>query len=121
MFARSGGRVPSRVSIEHHAEGNREMSVVLYAEFTAKEGSEARVCELLRDLGSRVRNEPGNVTFASHTLVEQPRRFFVYEVYADADAFDAHLRAPHGGVFNAALSDLIEEEHSILTFLNPLD
>ncbi len=97
------------------------MSVVLYAEFTAKEGSASRVCDLLVDLGRKVRNEPGNVTFASHTLVDQPRKFFVYEVYADRDAFDAHLNASHGEVFNAALNDLIEEEHSILTFLEPLD
>ncbi len=97
------------------------MSVVLYAEFTAKEGSAGRVRELLVDLGREVRNEPGNVTFTSHTLVEQPRRFFVYEVYADRDAFDAHQAASHGEVFNAALNDLIEEEQSILTFLEPLD
>ncbi len=97
------------------------MSVVLYAEFTAKKGCAGRVRELLVDLGRQVRDEPGNVTFASHSLVEHPSRFFVHEVYADAGAFDSHLNASHGAVFNTALDELIEEEHSMLTFLDPLD
>ncbi len=97
------------------------MPVVLYAEFTAQNGAEGRVRELLVELGRQVRDEPGCVTFASHTLVDQPRKFFVYEVYADAAAFEAHLGAPYGAVFNASLNELIEEDHSLLTFLTPLD
>ncbi|GAB2962651.1 hypothetical protein GCM10027075_73040 [Streptomyces heilongjiangensis] len=41
-------------------------------------------------------------------------------MYRDEDAFQAHLDAPYGGPFNAALAPLIEEDASVLTFLDPL-
>ena len=59
----------------------------LYAEFTARPGHEDEVERLVAGLAEQVRQEPGNVTFIAHRLVEDPRAFFVYEEYADADAF----------------------------------
>ena len=49
-----------------------------------------------------------------------PDKFFVYEVYADEDAFAAHIAAPYGAPFNARLNELIVEPHSLLTFLTPI-
>ena len=40
--------------------------------------------------------EEGNIVFEAHRLVDDPDRFFVYEVYRDEDAFQAHLHAPAG-------------------------
>ncbi len=96
------------------------MPKVLYAEFTAHPGSEARVAELLAGLAADVRREPGNVVFDAYQVAGEPTRFFVYEVYADEDAFAAHIAAPYGAVFNTALNDLIVEPHSLLTFLEPV-
>ena len=95
------------------------MTVALYAEFTARPGAEDAVADLVRDLTVRVREEPGNVTFDPATLREAPRRWFVYEVYRDAAAFDAHISADYGAVFNSALGPLIEEDGSQLTWLSP--
>ena len=97
------------------------MPVVLYAEFTALPGQEATVADLIVELGRDVRTEAGNVVFRSHTERDNPAKFFVYEEYVDEDAFRAHIAAPYGAVFNAKLGDLIVEEHSILTFVRPLD
>ena len=97
------------------------MPVVLYAEFTAKPGEESVVADLIVGLGRDVRAEAGNVVFRSHTQAANPAKFFVYEEYVDKAAFQAHIAAPYGAVFNAKLNDLIEEEHSMLTFLTPLD
>lgn len=36
------------------------------------------------------------------------------------DAFKTHLDSPYGAPFNAALTPLIEEDASVLTFLDPL-
>jgi quinol monooxygenase YgiN len=93
------------------------MTWALYAEFTANPGAEERVAELVRDLTARVRAEPGNVIFNPHTLVDEPRRWFVYEVYRDEAAFREHLAADYGATFNAALAPLIEGGGSRLTFL----
>ncbi len=97
------------------------MTKVLYAEFTARPGSEDRVAELIAGLAADVRKEPGNIVFDASQVAGEPAKFFVYEVYADDDAFAAHIAAPYGAVFNAALNDLIVEPHSILTFLDPIE
>jgi quinol monooxygenase YgiN len=94
------------------------MTWALYAEFTANPGAEQRVAELVRDLTDRVRAEPGNLVFNPHTLVDEPRRWFVYELYRDEEAFREHLAAEYGATFNAALAPLVEGGGSRLTFLS---
>ncbi len=94
-------------------------AVVLYAEFTAKSGQEERVDELIGGLTDQVRAEPGNLEFIVYRERDEPRRFFVFERYADEEAFQTHIGADYGAVFNAALGDLIEEDGSQLTFLSP--
>ncbi|MFS0853827.1 putative quinol monooxygenase [Microbacterium sp. 179-I 3D4 NHS] len=90
---------------------------ILHATFTARPGQGDRVAELLRGFAEGVRAEEGNVVFDATRLVDDPDRFFVYEVYRDEAAFQAHLSAPAGVPFNAALQELIVEPSSQLTFL----
>ncbi|OYO02141.1 antibiotic biosynthesis monooxygenase [Enemella evansiae] len=97
------------------------MTKVLYAEFTATPGNADRVAELLAGLARDVRAEEGNLIFDAHRLSEDRDKFFVYEVYRDDQAFETHIAAPYGAVFNAALNDLIVEDHSVLTFLDPIE
>ncbi|WP_345763261.1 putative quinol monooxygenase [Diaminobutyricibacter sp. McL0608] len=91
--------------------------LTLYATFTAKPGQEHVVERLLAGHVERVRAEPGNVTFNAHHEAEDHRAYFVYEIYRDSAAFDAHIRAEHSRTFNAALAGLIEEDASQLTWL----
>jgi quinol monooxygenase YgiN len=90
----------------------------LYAEFTARPGHEEEVERLVAGLAEQVRQEPGNVSFIPHRLSMDPTAFFVYEEYADADAFEAHLRSEHGIAFNAELSAHIIGSGSRLTWLD---
>jgi len=92
-------------------------SVILYATFTARAGNVEAIAALLADYAVKVRAEPGNVLFEASTLADAPDAFFVYEEYMDEAAFQAHLAAPYGAVFNAALSPLIVEPESNLVFL----
>lgn len=93
---------------------------VLYAKFTALPGNADIVQSLLKDLAHQVRQEPGNVLFITHRETECPERFFVYEEYVDAAAFEAHITASYGATFNEALEPLIVEDGSQLTWLNLL-
>ncbi len=93
----------------------------LYAEFTALSGQAEAVAELLATLVDAVRTEPGNIVFDAHRKTEDPDVFFVYEVYADRDAFDAHLASEHSATFNNALGPLVEGGGSTLTWLRPLN
>ncbi|EST34398.1 putative quinol monooxygenase [Streptomyces roseochromogenus] len=96
------------------------MTKTLLAEFTAREGAEGEVARLIREYAQKARDEDGNLTFGVYTKESNPRAFWIFEVYRDEDAFQAHLKAPYGGPFNAALAPLIEEDASVLTFLDPL-
>jgi quinol monooxygenase YgiN len=92
--------------------------VVLFAEFTAHPERREEVERLVNGLARDVHQEPGNEEFRVYQRAEDPCRFFVFERYVDRDAFEAHLAAPYGTTFNAALSDLIVESGSQLTFLH---
>ncbi|MEV5177970.1 putative quinol monooxygenase [Streptomyces flaveolus] len=97
------------------------MKKTLLAEFTARKGTEDEVARLLREYARKVREEEGNLVFDVYTKASSPRAFWIFEVYRDEEAFQTHLNAPYGGPFNTALAPLIEEDASVLTFLDPLD
>ena len=96
------------------------MTVALYAEFTALEGREQEVALLLAGLTADVHSEPGNLLFEPSTRRGRPGEFFVYEVYRDEAAFEAHISAAYGAVFNVALADLVVGGGSSLTWLTAL-
>ncbi len=91
--------------------------ITLYAEFTVKPGFEDEVAGLMAGLAEKVRAEPGNVVFEPYVERDNPNHYFVYEVYADDQAFAEHIGADYGAVFNERLNEVIEESGSQLTFL----
>ena len=54
-----------------------------------------------------VRDEPGCHRFDVATDPAHPDEVFLYEIYDDAAAFDAHRQTPHYAVFDEAISDLV--------------
>jgi autoinducer 2-degrading protein len=48
-----------------------------------------------RDNHAGTRKEPTNLRFDVLRAVDDPSQFFLYEVYADEDAFKAHQQTPH--------------------------
>ena len=42
-----------------------------------------------------VRDEPGCLRFDVSAVTADPNRFFLYELYTDAEAFEAHKASPH--------------------------
>jgi quinol monooxygenase YgiN len=97
------------------------MPLILYAEFTARPGSESQVETLISGLAQAVRREPGNTEFTVYRERDNPRKFFVFEQYRDEASFTAHITAEYGVVFNQQLSSLIEEGESQLTWLTRFD
>ena len=102
-------------------EGKSVEQKTLYAEFTVKEGSEERVAEMMKGLAQKVREEPGNILFLPYVREERPREYFVFEIYADEQAFQEHITADYGAVFNAELAEHIESDASELTWLRPVE
>lgn len=60
-------------------------------------------------------HEPGCRQFDVCTDPARPDQVFLYEIYEDADAFQAHLKTTHYREFDAATSELIAEK-TVFTF-----
>jgi (4S)-4-hydroxy-5-phosphonooxypentane-2,3-dione isomerase len=69
--------------------------IVLRVDMVVKTGTEAQCLEIIRKLQEHTRQEPGAVHYAGHQSKENPRHFFMYEVYKDEAALQAHRSAPH--------------------------
>lgn len=69
--------------------------LVLAVTWVAKEGKEAQVADLFRELTEASRKEPGCLGYTVHIHNERPREFFLYEVYKDQAALDAHRATLH--------------------------
>jgi len=67
-----------------------------------------------------LRDEPGCLRFDVHRRLDDPRRFVLHEVYADADAFHvAHRSAPHYRAWQDVAQRCIEEGGHVNVFATP--
>ena len=71
------------------------MACVLAVIWTAKQGNEEKVHEILLQMGEASRQEAGVVTYTTHVDPENPREFFIYEKYNDIDGLEAHQATAH--------------------------
>jgi quinol monooxygenase YgiN len=69
--------------------------VVLAVTWVANPGREAEVADIFRKLETDSRKEPGCLMYVVHRHHADPRRFFIYEQYADDAALDAHRKSDH--------------------------
>ena len=82
--------------------GPRPMIAVLDARPGLEDAFRQHITELVR----AVRREPGCVTFTAYEARDIPGRFYLYEIYTDAAAFDAHLKTGHVHAFISAIPAL---------------
>jgi quinol monooxygenase YgiN len=71
------------------------MAFVLIAKWTAKEGEDERLWELIQQWVGPTRQEPGNLMYVVHRSRDNPRLFMFYEQYVDEAALDAHRSSEH--------------------------
>ena len=71
------------------------MAFILAVTWTAKPGNEKEVHEILRNLREASNQEPGVITYEAHVDPDNPRQFFIYEVYHDASGLEAHQQTEH--------------------------
>jgi quinol monooxygenase YgiN len=86
------------------------MAYVVCAKWTAKEGKEGRLEEVIDEMTAPSRAEPGNRFYAAHRSPESSRLYFLYEQYDDAAAYEAHMASEHFTrlVKEEAIPDLLE-------------
>ena len=69
--------------------------IVLKVEMLVKPGTETKCKEFIRAMQQHSRREPGCLMYVGHQSIEDSRRFFFYEQYADQAALDFHRNAPY--------------------------
>ena len=69
----------------------------------------------LGDAQGSVRDEPGCFRFDINQDVQTSSRFYLYEVYRDEEAFQAHLHAPHFLVWQEKVKDFFDGEPDLVT------
>ena len=76
-----------------------------------KAGTEEAFMPLvLENARASVAGEPGCRAFEVCSDPARPREVFLYEIYDDAAAFDAHRDTPHYARFDGAVRDMLEEK-----------
>ena len=84
---------------------------VLIVEFELKPETAERFHELIaRNARASVANEPGCLQFDVMRPQDSPNRLFLYEVYADQAAFEAHGKMPHVAAFFAEARPMIASQ-----------
>ena len=71
------------------------MSHVIVARWRPRAGEEEKIAAILRKLAAKIRDEPGNVSFAAHRAKDDPNDILLYEIYESEAAFNAHRETPH--------------------------
>jgi (4S)-4-hydroxy-5-phosphonooxypentane-2,3-dione isomerase len=71
------------------------MAYTVSVTWIAKEGEEEAVATALKALVEPSRAEPGVLVYIPHRDPEDPRKFYIFEQYADADAYTAHTETEH--------------------------
>ena len=86
------------------------MAYVVCAKWTAKEGKEGRLEEVIEELREPSTAEPGNLLYQPHRSPDDPRVFFLYEQYQDEAGYEAHMATEHFTrlVKEEAIPDLLE-------------
>ncbi|MFT4285547.1 MAG: antibiotic biosynthesis monooxygenase [Protaetiibacter sp.] len=79
----------------------------------------AEVHAALAEYAGHVRASAGTVAFEVYDDLDDPTSAVVWEVYRDADAFQAHLDDPANAVFNARLAGLTDGASSTVARLAP--
>ena len=96
------------------------MTVVLAVTWVARDGESDAVAGLLRQLMPLSRAEPGCLQYDAHRDPGEPNTFFLFERYADQEAFEAHSASTHFRelVLEQALPLLASRQRHLL---QPLD
>ena len=83
---------------------------IIIASIQIKEGHKAEFIEaMLDDAKGSVNDEPGCLRFDVVQDAEDPNRIWLYEVYKDEAAFQAHTQAPHFVKWRETVADWRDE------------
>ena len=82
-----------------------------------KPGETNKYLTALRENGAEAVKEPGCRVFNIHVRANDPNHVFIYEVYENAAALEAHRQTPHFKKYAATTANMVakREVHAVTT------
>lgn len=71
------------------------MTHVIVAYWRPRAGQTGKIEAILRELGEKIRAEPGNLMFVVNRSKDDPDEFLLYEQYKSEQAFAEHQQTAH--------------------------
>ena len=100
------------MDLGHYKKGEDLMAnnnIIVIAELKAREGSEQKVSEELKNLIAPSRSEPGCMTYNLHQSADNKSLFMFYECWKSKKDFDEHLQKPYLKALFEKADDLLAE------------
>jgi quinol monooxygenase YgiN len=98
------------------------MAVSYFVRMRALDGDEAAVEEVLLSNMERIRRgERGNLAFAVHRSLDDPREFWLYETWTDVEAVEEHESGDEFRAYKERLRPLVEPDSVLFGNTEPLD
>lgn len=89
--------------------------ITILAKLTAQPGKEAEMRAALEAMVAEVdAKEPGVLAYTMHTMDDDPTAFWMYEQYADDDAFAAHNTTEHMKAFAGSMRSIAAARPEII-------
>jgi quinol monooxygenase YgiN len=83
-------------------------ALYIFARFHAHPGQEDALADVLREVLTLTRAEPGCLSIHAFRATRDPRLFYIHSVWTDEAAFEIHAALPHTVRFVAAVELLID-------------
>jgi quinol monooxygenase YgiN len=71
------------------------MAFVVAAIWNAKPGEEEKIRDVIKTMTPLSRKEPGNLYYQAQVSPQNPTKFFLYEQYTSAQAYEDHRATEH--------------------------
>jgi len=88
------------------------MTITKRVTFIAKEGSEAKMKELLTAMVAPSKVEDGCIFYDIFTYADNPKKFMAVESWRDNDALDGHKSTEHYAVYKSSYEPYCEKKYS---------
>ena len=83
--------------------------VTILFKMKAKEGKEQEVVERLKKMSAAVEaEEPDTLAYIFHQSQQDPKELVLFEVYANDDALQNHMKTPHMMELRDGLGDIAD-------------
>ena len=89
-----------------------KMTITKRVTFIAKEGSEAKMKELLSEMVVPSQGEEGVIFYEIFQYENNPRKFMAYESWENEAALDGHKASAHYAVYKSSYAPYCEHKYS---------